>query len=40
MELTPDQIVEKFAKQCMHCLRNTSLPHEDDWSCVVCGFYV
>ena len=28
MELTEDQIIEKYAKNCRHCKRNTLLPYE------------
>ena len=40
MELTEDQIIEKNAKQCMHCLRNTLLAYEKEYSCVACGYNV
>ena len=33
MELTEDQIIEKYAKQCFHCSRNTLLPYEYEWTC-------
>ena len=28
MELTEDKIIEKYAKNCGHCKRNTLLPYE------------
>ena len=28
MSLTEDQIIEKYAKHCGHCNRNTLLPYE------------
>ena len=40
MELTEDQIIEKYAKHCGHCKRNTLLPYEYEFTCVVCGFNV
>ena len=30
MELTEKQIIENYAKQCMHCSRTTLLPYEYD----------
>ena len=38
MELTADEIIERYAKKCGHCNRNTLLPHEYEWSCLSCGF--
>ena len=40
MELSEDQIFEKYAKQCGHCLRNTLLPYEYEFSCISCGYNV
>ena len=40
MELTEDEIIEKYAKHCGHCKRNTLLPHEYEFTCIVCGFNV
>ena len=40
MELTEDQIIEKYAKKCLHCNRNTLLPYEYEWSCFSCGYNV
>ena len=37
MELTADEIIQKYAKQCLHCLRNTLLPFEIEWTCMACG---
>ena len=37
MKLTEDQIIEKFGKKCGHCNRKTLLPHEYEWTGVVCG---
>ena len=40
MELTEDQIIEKHAKNCRHCNRNTLLPYEYEFTCIVCGYNV
>ena len=32
MELTEDQIIEKYGKECLHCMRNTLLPYDYKWS--------
>ena len=40
MELTEDQIIEKYAKKCLHCNRNTLLPYEYEWSCFSCNYVV
>ena len=40
MELTEDEIIEKYAKNCGHCNRNTLLPYEYEWSCFSCGYNV
>ena len=40
MELTQDEIIQKYGKQCGHCNQNTLLPYEYDSSCVVCGYNV
>ena len=40
MELTEDQIIEKYAKKCLHCSRNTLLPYEFEWSCFSCNYIV
>ena len=40
MELTEDQIIEKYAKNCRHCNRNTLLPYEYEWSCFICNYVV
>ena len=36
MELTEDEIIEKYGKHCGHCNRNTLLPYEYEFTCVVC----
>ena len=38
MELTEDQIIEKFAKQCGHCSENTLPPYEIEFSCASCNY--
>ena len=40
MELTEDQIIEKYAKNCLHCSRNTLLPYEYEYTCFSCGYNV
>ena len=40
MELTEDQIIEKYAKRCGHCNRNTLLPYEYEWCCFRCNCVV
>ena len=38
MELSEEQKTEKYAKLGGHCLRNTLLPYEYAFSCILCGF--
>ena len=40
MELTEDGIIQKYAKRCGHCNRNTLLPYEYEFTCVSCGYNV
>ena len=40
MELTEEEIVQIYAKQCKHCLRNTLLPYEYELSSVACGYVI
>ena len=40
MELTEDQIIQKYAKNCGHCNRNTLLPYEYEYTCFSCGYNV
>ena len=40
MELTEDEIIQKYAKNCGHCNRNMLLPYEYEWSCISCGFNI
>ena len=38
MELTEDEIIQRYAKKCGYCHRKTLLPYEVEWSCLLCGF--
>ena len=40
MELTEDEIIQKYGKLCGHCNRNTLLPYENEFTCFSCGFNV
>ena len=40
MELTDDEIIKNYAKQCRHCNRNTLLPWENDFTCISCGYNI
>ena len=40
MELTEDEIIQKYGKRCGHCNRNTLLPYEYEFTCIVCGYNV
>ena len=40
MEMTEDQIIEKYAKNCRHCNRITLLPYEYEFTCIACGYNV
>ena len=40
MELTEDEIIQKYGKNCRHCNRNTLLPYEYEWTCFCCGYNV
>ena len=40
MELNEDQIIEKHAKRCGHCNRNTLLPYEYEFTCITWGYNV
>ena len=37
MELTEDEIMQKYAKNCEHCKRNALLPYEYEFICLSCG---
>ena len=34
MELTEDDFIQKYAKYCLQCSRNTLLPYEYEWTCI------
>ena len=38
--LSEDQIIEKYAKRCGHCDRNTLLPYEYESTCFSCGYNI
>ena len=40
MELTEDEIIQKYGKNCGHCNRNTLLTYEYEWTCFSCGYNV
>ena len=40
MELTEDEIIQKYAKNCSHCNRNMLLPYEYEYTCISCGYNV
>ena len=40
MELTEDEIIQKYAERCGHCNRNTLLPYEYEFTCFSCGYNV
>ena len=40
MNLTEDEIIQKYDKNCGHCNRNTLLPYEYEWTCFSCGYNV
>ena len=40
MELTEDEIIQKYAKNCGHCKRNALLPYAYVWSCFSCNYVV
>ena len=40
MNMSEDEIIEKYAKQCGHCNLNTLLPYEEEITCFSCGYNV
>ena len=40
MELTEDEIIQKYGKHCGHCRRNLLLPYEYEWTCFSCGYNI
>ncbi len=40
MNLSEDEIIQKYGKRCEHCNRNMLLPYEYEWSCFSCNYVV
>ena len=40
MNLSEDEIVQNYGKQCGHCNRNTLRPYEYELTFVACGYVV
>ena len=40
MNLSEDEIIQKYGKRCGHCNRNTLLPYEYEWTCFSCRYNV
>ena len=40
MNLSEDEIIQKYDKNCGHCNQNTLLPYEYEWTCFPCGYNV
>ena len=40
MELTEDEIIQKYGKPCGHFNRNTLIPYEYELTCIACGYNV
>ena len=40
MNLSEDEIIQKYAKNCGHCNRNTLLPYEYEFTSIACGYNV
>ena len=40
MELTEDEIIQKYGKNCGLCNRNTLLQYEYEYTCIACGYKV
>ena len=40
MQLSEDEVIQKYAKRCGHCNRNTLLPYEYEFTCFSCGYNV
>ena len=40
MELTEDEIIANYGKGCGHCNRNTLIPYEYEFTCIVGGYNV
>ena len=40
MELTEDENIQKYARNCGHCNQNTLLPYAYEFNCIVCVYNV
>ena len=40
MEITEEEVIHKYGKQCRHCNRSTLLPFEIEYTCFSCGYNV
>ena len=40
MNLSEDEIIQKYGKLCGHCNRNMLLSYEYEWSCFSCNYVV
>ena len=40
MELTEDEIIQKYDENCGNCNRNTLPPYESEWTCFSCNYNV
>ena len=40
MDLTEEEIIQKYAKHCSHCERDTLLPYEYEYMCISFGYNV
>ena len=40
MNLSEDEIIQKYGKHWGNCNRNTLLPCQYEWTCIACGYIV
>ena len=40
MNMSEDEIIQKYGRNYGHCKRKTLVPYEHEWSCFSCGFNV
>ena len=40
MQLSGDEIIQKYGEKCGQCNRNTLLPYEYEFTCLSCGYNV
>ena len=40
MNLSEDEIIQKYGRHCGHCNRNTLLPYEYEFTCFSCGYNI